>query len=120
MITKFKIFDAIEWYSDGKFTEEEGNDDVKADVIGNIYFTEFLLLNGAYDNYINEISKSKNLGTVQKINDYLKKQYYDLNAIINSTLTWDNTAQGFSYWEKLNDLWNDEVKADFKKRNCDF
>ena len=63
--------------------------------------------NHYYQNYSNQHSKKENYFSL-----YLNR-YNTKKAIVNilaSAFDWDNTKEGFEYWNKLNDEWNEYLE----------
>jgi hypothetical protein len=98
MIKKFQIFEAIKWYSKGKWEEGEETETKYHDDITDDGFREFLLDNDAYEGYLRnrnrDVSKSPR-------SDY-----------INNAFTWINTPEKDGFWSKLHDKWNREMNND--------
>ena len=66
-------------------------------------FVDFLVENGAYNNYFKEVHNQT--GTeIDEIEDIYGGER-DLGSIITRTLTWEETEQGEVYWLELHREW---------------
>ena len=111
MIKKFKIFEKFD--PNDPFGEEVYIDDIEniirdKKIIYNQEFTDFLIDNNAYGNYVKSIVLKRGIPmSIPSINEYIKSRVPRLrdDNIINDTVIWSQTEQGTHYWYDLHNLW---------------
>ena len=111
MITKFKIFENIRWWRNGKLSDEE-EDNIPETISKNPIeiFKNFLKENGAYNNYIININNSKiyhfsEIGINDENFNTVIKKINNMLDWIDIPFTWDKTPEGQNFWSILNDKW---------------
>jgi len=87
-----------------KIFEDWDEEEINIEIIFDKYFTNFLIDNNAYNNYITAsgFGASSNK-SVDKINKVLNN-INELN-IINHPFVWKFTPQKNDYWSKINKKW---------------
>ena len=106
----------VKWYKDGKLEidEKEYSELPAHDIIFNEDFTNFLIENGAYENFLKETLKYKKLKNLEELNTYLRLKHKN-NAfptnIIDNSMLWADTQQKDAYWSKLDDMWKNKCKV---------
>ena len=70
-------------------------------------FYRFLYENDALIEWKRNIKDPKCTASIKSLRTYFN-HYYDVNWITLAFL-WDNSPEGFSFWDKLNDKWRKEI-----------
>lgn len=103
--------ESIDKFIDWEFDDEE----ISHEIIGNQYFTDFLIDNDVYDLYIDSIKKCNHdgvkLNTIEDINNYIKLKSKNrdgtLVGIIDKTIYYDSAKARFGVnWGSYNISWN--------------
>jgi len=95
MIKTFKIFEAIKWYSKGKWEEEipiEYNDKITDDG-----FRQFLIDNDAYESYLANCKPDFVFSRCPK------------HEYINRAFSWWRTTERGDFWVSLHNKWQSEM-----------
>lgn len=94
---------AVRWYKSGKFSAPVPSEDVPdfVDFITNDKFRQFLIDNGAYTKYINNVKQ-----LCGRLPNFIEKfSENNQRELINHAFTWDRTPEDQNYWSDLNDKW---------------
>jgi len=98
-----KLFEKIDW-EDWEYEEKDPDNKT----IGNEHFTQFLIDNDAYDEFVMDIYKRHSTETIEEINKLIKTRYQDkgrnMSEIIDDLLDWENTGR-WKFWETLHYRW---------------
>lgn len=97
MIKTFKIFEAIKWYSKGKWEEDEEIPIEYNDQITDDGFRQFLIDNDAYESYLANWKKDFVFSKCPR------------HEYINYAFNWSNTPERNGFWADLYDKWNREM-----------
>lgn len=73
------------------------------------YFCKFLISRGIYEEYLNNVYHQN---FIARNKGYLRDPYYiakpiPIEEIINFTLYWDNTFEGFDFWNDINEEYHE-------------
>ena len=83
--------------------EDIDDEELSVDIIYDEDFTNFLVDNNAYDEYLHAMKKVNGCNSVDEINNKLRG--FLKTRVIDGSFGWSTTPQGHEYWENLHDKW---------------
>lgn len=95
--------------------EDIDEEEIFMDMVYSDEFTDFLIDNNAYDEYLHAMKRVKNCKTVDEINFRLRG--VSKGSVIDKSFGWSGTPQGHGYWSRLHEKWNDLISI--KRRRQD-